>query len=280
MLLRSNDTSKIYQQLQVTYISNQTTPGTVDSSKVRIVGGFSRLVFPSGESGLFFIQIRDVKGIPVITTPPITMRSDIKDTKMNIINFYLNGVYLVEVTNINNLALADTATIVINNNYSSLSLPITTLAYFPTSVDIQGSEIRKGTTVRYTIKGRDKFKNQVCDRRINVKIYNQNLLSWRIHEDQNSLSCQIEVNFLGSATLENVYKDKRTIINIEDIPSIDYFNSYVITTENYLSAGVGAKAKLLLILQSQLGTLYDSTLSTKIELRFCLEKARPNWQLT
>jgi len=269
MLLKLNDNSTtIYQQLQVTYVSNQTAPGTVDSSKVQIIGAFSRLVFPAGESGLLFIQIRDVKGVPVVTSPPITLKSDIKDTKMYIINSYFNGVYLVEVTNINNLALSDTATFVINNNESNLSFSITTLPYFPNSVDIQGSETRKGTTVRYTINGRDKFKNQVCDKRLNIKIYNQNLLSWRIHEDHNNLACQIEVNFLGSATIENIYKEKRSVINIEDIPSIDYFNSYVITTENYLSSGLGAKAKLLLILLSPLGTLYDSSLSTKIELRF------------
>ena len=225
------------------------------------------LRFYVNEPGLFFVKARDINGNPVVKTPKLGINSNSSGLMINVISSYVSGVYLIEIQNFLNSIFKNTFSITNGKTESPVIINANIIATFPIRIDLQEQVIKNGMVVKYPLIATDIFNNTLCDHRLNVKISNQILLNSRIYYNSLTNSCLMEVKFLGSATIENIYNYTKSFTNIEDIPSVDYFNSFVITSENNLVSVNKANATLQVVLVSPLNNIYDTSLSTKIEVK-------------
>ena len=266
--LIDNSLTTPYQSIQVNYVSSNATQSDIDVTKLNLIGMYGpNLRFYVNEPGLFFVKARDINGNPVVKTPKLGINSNSSGLMINVISSYVSGVYLIEIQNFLNSIFKNTFSITNGKTESPVIINANIIATFPIRIDLQEQVIKNGMVVKYPLIATDIFNNTLCDHRLNVKISNQILLNSRIYYNSLTNSCLMEVKFLGSATIENIYNYTKSFTNIEDIPSVDYFNSFVITSENNLVSVNKANATLQVVLVSPLNNIYDTSLSTKIEVK-------------
>ena len=257
----------------IIYQAEQGKSGEFDNDKFSIIGNYI-MKFYVGQTGYFFVQARDVNGYFILIKPTFYI-SNPSNIIINNLPSFVDGVYLIEVQDTSNIMNNYLFSLLEGTQKNSMDLGLNLMGSFP--VSFQFHNIGTGNLAKYNIIAQDKFKNNICNERLNIKIsFPKNFLKWKIYKDL-SENCILEANFVGSATFEYISYNKTELIynkvivlNSEDIPSIDYFYSKVYATENNIVSGLGSKVKFSIHVLSPLNYLYDLTVSLKIELRIYL----------